>query len=566
MGVMTIVNNERGFLINTGGFDESKVRDLKSIRGAGYRGNGTWFVPGHREREVNMLKEKYGIMTEPVIQMREQTGVIPPLPELEIDVPLKIEPFKFQKPGIAFGIKNKKIIIGDQQGLGKTLQAIGMAVALECKCILVICPATLKLNWQEEWRNVAGRTSMILSDRVKSSWANYHRVDACHIFIVNYESLLKYFVKAGWTKPKGKFSLKDIPFKEEIDLFDCVIVDESTNCKDGTRLKTKLTLGICKGKPNIFALTGTPVINKPNDLLAQLAVVDRLRDLMEHIPHPVKDGKKSDWSGYNRFLNRYCEGGRGVGNLKELNYRLNALGIFYRREKAEVLKDLPEKMRQIVLCEITNRKEYEVAQRDFIDYLKKWKNCTDEQVQRKLRGEMMVKIGVLKQISARGKIEAAIEHINECIEGGEKIIVFANLKEITGALKQHYNALSIVGDDKMEERQRAIKEFQGNPNQKVIVCSITAAGMGVTLTAATNVLFVEFPWTYANCEQCEDRAHRIGQLSSVLCKYLLGENTIDRYCYELIQKKKSIHKEVTGSKDEIQDEIVDELLNLFNQQ
>jgi SWI/SNF-related matrix-associated actin-dependent regulator 1 of chromatin subfamily A len=156
--------------------------------------------------------------------------------------------------------------------------------------------------------------------------------------------------------------------------------------------------------------------------------------------------------------------------------------------------------------------------------------------------------------------------VQEIIDSGEKVVLFCHLKEIVHSLKNLFpGCVTITGDDSMDERDHSIRRFQTNPNTQLIICSLQAGGVGITLTASSRVVFVEFPWTYALCEQAEDRTHRIGQVNSVQCTYFLGENTIDRWCYELIQKKKSIAQAITGSMEEIQEEVIDELLNLFNQ-
>lgn len=575
---MVITETQRGFEVQFGtGADFSrKLNDVKSITGAWFRSKDrTWVVPGHREREVEMLKRKYGVMLNPVLDMPEQSGSVQEMPELDVPLKLLMEPFPYQLKGIAYNRHHKKTIIGDQPGLGKTLQAIGTVMSygvnengmLNAGPVLIICPATLKLNWQKEWKEVAGRRTIILNDRVKNTWPSFIKVGMCDVFITNYESLKKYFVQTGWNKPKeGVFRMKDIPFKELIHLFKCVIIDESHKCKDGTTQQTKFVMGISKDKEMVLQLTGTPVVNKPKDLIPQLHIIGKLADIVSHIPLPMdrRTGRPTDHSGYRRFLNRYCDGGNGASNLKELSYRLTST-CFYRREKHEVLKDLPEKIRQVVLCDITNRQEYKHAENEFVNYLKNVRGCTDAEVARKLRGEIMVKMGVLRQISAKGKIEAAREYIDEVLDGGQKIVIFCNLKEIAREIKAIYNAVSITGDDSMDERQAAITAFQNNPDCRVIVCSIRAAGVGITLTASSEVLFIEFPWTDADCCQCEDRTHRIGQTNNVRAGYLLGEETIDRYCYELILKKRDIANTITGARENIQEEIINELLNLFNQ-
>lgn len=142
---------------------------------------------------------------------------------------------------------------------------------------------------------------------------------------------------------------------------------------------------------------------------------------------------------------------------------------------------------------------------------------------------------------------------------------FTTQKEIALKLLEKYpQAVSVRGDDSMEQRQIAIDSFQNKPQTNVIVCSIKAAGVGITLTASSRVAFVELPWHPADCDQCEDRCHRIGQKDSVQVTYFLGNETIDQHIYDIIEKKRVIANEVTGTEDSVQREIIDKIKNLFN--
>lgn len=577
---MKITEGKFGF-IATFPYDYFKVKEIKAIPGSYWNGTA-WVIPKFQEHRVKALLVKYNIADmdaeTAAVLAPESTGLIPELPELSPEHKLILEkfprkPFAFQERGIAYNLINKRTIIGDQPGLGKTTQAIFTIELAQAYPCLIICPSSLKLNWQKEWMEVAGKKAMLLTDRVKKTWHQYHRVGMIDIFIVNYESLKKYFVE-GINKEVKKhvvngvikeeempLRLKDIVFKDTINLFKSVIVDESHKCKDGSTQQSKFCMGITRGKEYILELTGTPVVNKPKDLIAQLHILGRLGEVVSHIP---ANPKKKD-GGYTRFINRYCGGGNDATNLHELNYRLSST-CFYRREKSEVLKDLPPKIRQVVLCEISNRTEYTKAETQFVEYLKEVKGCTDAEIKKKLRGQFMVQMGILKQVSARGKLEAVKEYVQEIRDAGQKVILFCHLRDVAKELKVNYpRALQIAGGIDLDTRNRAVELFQNDPSYGEIICSIKAAGVGLTLTAASWVGFVEFPWTFADCEQCEDRAHRIGQYDSVQCAYFLGENTIDRYCYELIQKKKNIAQTITGASDDVQEDIIDELLNLFNQ-
>ena len=298
----------------------------------------------------------------------------------------------------------------------------------------------------------------------------------------------------------------------------------------------------------MLELTGTPVVIRPKDLIPQLAILNRMED----------------FGGYKPFVNRYCSGQREASNLKELNFNLWQYCMF-RREKSLVLTDLPDKIRQVNTCEITNRKEYMDAERDLIMYLQKYKDADDDKIEKALRGEVMVRINILRQISARGKVRDVIEFVKDFRENGKKIILFCSLHEVVDQLKRYFpTAVSVTSRDSQDEKQRAVDAFQNNPKADIIICSIKAAGVGLTLTASSNVAFVEFPWTYADCCQCEDRAHRIGQKDSVTCYYFLGRRTIDEKVYRIIQEKKNIANAVTGSTEDIEENIVDMVARIFD--
>ena len=471
---------------------------------------------------------------------------IPELPDLTVPHNLKIQPYPYQLKGIARGLELKRFMNCDEPGLGKTLQSIATINLADAFPCLVICPSSLKINWLREWEKFTDKKAMILTDKVRDTWTFFFQTGMHQVFIVNYESLKKYFVQRikkaeGWT-------LRDVEFRNSINLFKSVIIDESHRCKSASTQQAKFCKGICTGKEWVIELTGTPVVNRPKDLIPQLAILNRMED----------------FGGYKPFVNRYCSGQREASNLKELNFNLWQYCMF-RREKSLVLTDLPDKIRQVNTCEITNRKEYMDAERDLIMYLQKYKDADDDKIEKALRGEVMVRINILRQISARGKVRDVIEFVKDFRENGKKIILFCSLHEVVDQLKRYFpTAVSVTGRESPDMKQRAVDAFQNNPKVDIIICSIKAAGVGLTLTASSNVAFVEFPWTYADCCQCEDRAHRIGQKDSVTCYYFLGRRTIDEKVYRIIQEKKNIANAVTGSTEDIEENIVDMVARIFD--
>lgn len=536
-------------------FQESKDntsvtwRKLVSVARFNYE-KKVWVVPIKFMREVYELGKKCRAQHIKIgEQLPEQIDVIPELPELEIQVPLlKGEMRAYQSKGVARGLELKKYINGDMPGLGKTLQSVATVEAAVLQgeqsfpC-LVICPSALKINWMREFEQWTGRKAIILNDKIRSSWHVYHDIGEADVFIVNYESLRKYFVKKY---PKELKTAADIEMDPRVDLFKSVIIDEIHKLKNETSQRTKIALRITRGKNYIIGLTGTPVVNKPIDLYAQLAIISRL----------------NRFGGPQGFKARYCEGGSGASNLKELNFLLNK-NCFFRREKHEVLKDLPSKMRQTIFCQISNADEYSKAQNDFRNFLKQ-NDFTDKEINKKLKSEVIVKITLLLQLSAKGKIEAAQEYIDEILDSGEKIVIFCRHKIIVDELCKIYpQAVRVTGSENETQKQASVDAFQNSPKTNIIIGSHKAAGVGLTLTASSEVLFLELPWHFADLEQCEDRCHRLGQKSSVRCTSLLGEDTLDQWLYDLIMEKKQIADAVTGAEDIVPVSVIDNIMNVF---
>ena len=388
----------------------------------------------------------------------------------------------------------------------------------------------------------------MLDNGTRTTWPYLLQMRMHHVAIVNYESLRKYFV---WDIHGGRksFRLKDVVFCPHIQLFKSIIIDESHRVKDPSAQQTIFAKGLATGKQWRILLSGTPVVNRPEDLVSQLSIMGRL----------------NEFGGKGAFLARYGEG----HNLDELSRRLYA-SCMIRREKAKVLTQLPDKTRCDLYVDISNSDEYNLAQADLAEYLRQYKECTDWEIRRKMRMEALVRFMTLRSLSAKGKVKQAIDFVKVFLDSGKPMILFCSYHEIVDELcKAFPRAVRVTGRDSMMAKQAAVDSFQSG-NSHLIICSIKAAGVGLTLTAASNVAFVEFPWTYADCCQCEDRAHRIGQRDNVTCYYLIGRGTIDHALYRIIQDKKSIAGQIMASDDDIPtdemyfNELTDMLLNQDN--
>ena len=467
---------------------------------------------------------------------------------------LRVEPYPYQREGIIYGLDKKRLIIGDEPGLGKTLQSIGIVDTADAYPCLVICPSSLKINWQREFEKFTDKSAIVLDNAVRTTWPYLLSMGMHQVAVVNYESLRKYFV---WDIKGGKsFRLKDVVFCPQIRMFKSVVIDESHRVKDPSAQQTIFTKGITTGKEYVILLSGTPVVNRPEDLVSQLSIMDRLQE----------------FGGRTKFVADYCTDPKDkkaepAVPLSVLSNQLYA-NCMIRREKAKVLPQLPDKTRVDLYVDISNAPEYSLAAADLAEYLRQYTECTDWEIRRKMRMEALVRFMTLRQLATLGKVAQAVDFIRTFLSSGKKLIVFCSLHEVVDALVKAFpGSVTVTGRDNAVSKQASVDAFQNNPDTMLIICSIKAAGVGLTLTASSNVAFVELAWTYADCCQCEDRAHRIGQKDNVTCYYLLGRGTIDHTIYSLIHQKKSIAAEIMNSDDDIPtdemyfDELVSSFLN-----
>lgn len=525
-----------------------------------------WTVPVRHREEVERFAKRHGLQFGFThIEESKEDFVIPPMPELTIEIITKRELRPYQKTGVAYTMDKKRLIMADDMGLGKTTQAIVAVAGLhqtnhDVFPTLIICPSAVKENWVKEIAVNTNYKGIVLKDSVKNTFPEFYRVGLSHFFVTNYESLAKYFVENidepgkdanGRKKP---LRINNIHFKEKyVNFFKSVIVDESHNCKSLQTKKSKFVKGVTNGKEFIFLLTGTPVVNKPKDLISQLGILDRMKD----------------FGGWKEFDQRYCSGPREASNLKELNYKLNTI-CFYRRNKTDpdIKRYLPDKMRQVIMCDLNehSRKEYRHAQADLESYMLNVRKSSAEQVEKSMKGEVMVRIGILKNISARGKLKDAFDFIQTVIDGGQKIVVFASLKEIIAAVQEKFpRSVRVTGAEDSTKKQASVDKFQNDPNVDVIVLNLKAGGVGIDglQNVATQICFIEFGWHAAIMDQAEDRLYRTGQHSNVMCTYFLGRDTIDEWNYKLINSKRDIANSVMGAEDLTEESVIDGVINLF---
>ena len=558
-----IVEKENQFYISFD-YDKRVSSAVVKLPNVSYNGKfKRWECPSSNANEVFNFGAKFGFQLPDKISKRKVFETASEMPKLKQEIELLMKLYEYQSDGVAYNLEHGSTIVGDQPGLGKTAISIATVIAKNLFPCLVICPASLKYNWEAEWKLWTNKHHpAILTDTIKHTWPVFHQMGMHDVFITNYESLKKFFVVSA-KPPKGeKLSVKHIKFHPNISLFKSIIVDESHKVKEPGTMQSKLVYGISRSIELSLLLSGTPIVNKPIDLLSQILIINKINHFGGIANFREMCADEDRWAEINSILRNNC---------------------YFRREKKTVLKDLPDKYRQKVFCSIDNQQEYNTAYGDLEIYLKDYKNATDAQIMKSMKGKIMVQMGILKNISARGKLADVMEYIDDVVDSGEKIVVFIYLHEVADILKQHYpKALFFTGSETSEQRNKAVHDFQKcticdtryerhgddhefEPSDKqVIFVNYKSGGVGITLTAASRVAFVELPWHNADTDQCEDRCHRISQKNAVQVTYFLGKDTIDESIYQIINEKREMSNTCTGAEDNTEESTINSIIQLLN--
>ncbi len=448
--------------------------------------------------------------------------------EADLDVPgLGGELKPFQRAGVAYLLERRRAFLADEQGLGKTIEALAALQAGGAFPAVVVCPANLKLNWLRETRTwLPGRSVRLLTGRGEGAGA----AGEADVTIVNYEILGARLGELLATAPRA------------------AVIDEAHLCKNAAAKRTQAVHRLAAAVPPdglVLALSGTPVLNRPSELIAQLRILGRL----------------DEFGSGAQFGARF----KGPDAHQRLHWHLRAR-CFARRCKSEVLPQLPAKTRSVVPIELDNEAEYRLAERDVIAWLRSQPfdlRELDAKVAAALRAERLVRLNALKLLAARGKLAAALSWIHDFRCSGERLVVFARHREIQRAVLERFpQALHILGEDSVAARDAALQSFQAPDDEGngLIICSLEVAGQGLTLTRASSVAFLELDWTPARHDQAEDRCHRIGQQDAVNAYYLLAAESVDETIARLLEHKRAVIGAVTDGRDEDGEGVVDALV------
>jgi SWI/SNF-related matrix-associated actin-dependent regulator 1 of chromatin subfamily A len=460
--------------------------------------------------------------------------------DITVPAPDGLEYMPFQLAGIQYAMQRDSCLIGDEMGLGKTIQALGLVNADDSiRSVLVLCPASLRINWAREANKWLIRPFDIMvcdGKQVPSKRDSFVVCNYSRLPLKSQARLLSVLMSRQW---------------------DLIVLDECHYLKNPKAKRTKTVLGwwdrenktqhnglVHQAKRRLF-LTGTPFLNRPVEIQPILAALDHKR-----------------FGNFFGFAKRYCNAHRGAwgwdftgsSNLDELQDKLRT-SVMVRRMKKDVLTELPAKRRQVI-CLPTNgavravravRAEQKAWQsyQDDIDEAKARVDLAKVSGDRALYAAEVERLQYLSKAAfdemaaarkavAKAKLPASLEHIDQVLEQSNKVILFAWHHDIIDQVKEHYghSAVTITGKTANEARQRAVDRFQDDASCRVFIGNIKAAGVGLTLTAASTVVFLE-----------EDRAHRIGQTNSVLVQHLVLDGSIDaRMADTLVHKQNAADK------------------------
>lgn len=469
-----------------------------------------------------------------------RTPKLPPMPTLRFGNGRKLRPFQELSVQRALAVQpGKGFLLADDMGLGKTAQAIAILAAKNAFPAVIICPASLKTNWARELATwLPGRTSRILSGTT-STREERHRPHP-DVWIINYDILAP------------RIDAHQLPFNPH-DL-RAVVADEAHYVSNPESKRTRAVGKFCAVVPFQLMLSGTPIVNRPYDLVSLLTMMHHMEDV---------------FGSTTAFIDRYCEPKwngfaweyRGATHLDELHQKLVG-SCMLRRTKGEVLHELPEKERTVIDIDLSERergayttkeRRLETAAENMITSRNtafarisglaatEQPAARESYANRELAADRAALLGMIMEMRkfvGERKLPMIIDWVKTFRASGEKLLLFAEHVAIQDTLIATFpGCASLQSKDSPAVRQANIDRFQTDPDCHLFVSSLGAGGVGITLTAASHVAFAEMGWTAAEMTQAEDRVHRIGQTKHVQVYYFLSRGTIDDQLFALTAKK-----------------------------
>jgi len=436
-------------------------------------------------------------------------------------------PRHYQLEALGYCLEKGNVVNGDDCGLGKTFESILYTEVTNKFPCLVVTPASVKYNWKEKWEEITkGRrgVSVINSGKKKNDWAK----DVC---VINYDII---------GKKQGKGTTLKFPELGSID-WKMVIFDEAHYLKEKTSQRAKAAKILVKGDVTRQLLTGTAVLSKPSELWNLLVL------------NGTEDYIAEDWW---QFVKRYCGAYKGkfgwvtdgATNMMELNNKLRE-NCYIRREKRDVLSELPEIIKEVIQVPITNKRKIEAAKDDFIQFIKETKG--DEAADKAMEAEHLVAIGVLRKLAIEGKLKAIDQFLKDWKSSGlGKLLVFGLHREPLEILAKKYKCDVIAGGTTALNKQKIVKDWKTNDNL-FLFANMDSAGTGVDglQEASSDMIIIELPWKPSDLAQVIARLERSGQKNVTTVRYLLSDETIDKDMWDMLSIKEQVVEAINKGKD-----------------
>ena len=441
------------------------------------------------------------------------------------------EPRDYQIEALGYALDKGNIINGDDVGLGKTFESIMYAETTNSFPCLVVVPASVKYNWQEKWLEITGNkrdVAVIESKETKTRKNNW----SAEVVIINYDII---------GKKQGKGAT--VKFAELIKTdWSMIIFDEAHFLKEKSSQRAmaakKITL---KGDMKIQMLTGTAVMSRPVELWNLLVLAKREKQIAK------------DWM---QFITRYCGGYRGkfgwvtdgATNTLELNRKLREV-CYIRREKRDVLSELPDVTKQVIQMPITNKVKIKRALNDLIDYIRETKGA--ESAEKAQEAEHLVALQVLRKLAIEGKMKAIEGYLRDWkVSENGKLLIFGIHREGLDYLSTKFKSMLIAGGVSSINKQKIVKDWIANDDM-FLFANMQSAGTGVDglQNVCSNMLILELPWRPSDLAQTIGRLDRSGQKNSPTITFMLSDETIDSEMWEMLASKEQVTEAVNKGVD-----------------
>lgn len=440
-------------------------------------------------------------------------------------------PRDYQLEALGFGIEKGNIINGDDVGLGKTFEGIMYAETTNSFPCLVIVPASVKYNWKEKWLEITKNKRSVAVIESKETRKHKNDWDA-DVVVINYDII-------GKKQGKGTVMRFDKLVKNE---WKMVIFDEAHFLKNKTSQRSQAAKKITQISEDIIIqlLTGTATMSKPVELWNLLKLIKKDTLIA------------TDWY---QFVRRYCGGYRGkfgwvtdgATNTLELNKKLRET-CYIRREKREVLSEMPTVTKQVLQMPITNKRAIDNAKKDLIQYIKDMKG--EEAAEAAMEAEHLVALGLMRKLSIEGKLKAIEQYLKDWKESDKKLVIFGIHRDQLIYLSEKFKSPLISGGISSKLKQKIVKDWQTSKDQ-FLFANIESAGTGVDglQKVCSNMLITELPWRPSDLTQVIGRLDRSGQEEAVTVTFALSYDTIDGEMYEMLADKELVTEAVNKGVD-----------------